>query len=456
MQQAVNERYGNISPKSRVVWVVLLLLAVSVQGQAANIENVRLWLAPDHTRLVFDLSGPVQHKLFTLSNPNRIVLDVPGASMKAALAGLDLKGSPVTRIRSGKRKGKGLRIVLDLNTKTQPRSFELAPNAKYGHRLVVDLVKADKPKVKTVKNAAVAKKRDERRDIIIAIDAGHGGEDPGAIGPGRLKEKKVVLAISKELSRLLTRERGFNPVLVRSGDYYIPLRERTRNARKKEADLFVSVHADAFKDPRAKGASVWSLSQRGASSEMGRWLAGRENNTDLVGGVGTLSLGDKNDVLAGVLLDMSMTASLSDSREIGGYVLKNLGKVAHLHKKSVQHAGFVVLKSPDVPSILVETGFISNPREARLLKSRNYQLKVAKAIFNGIKAHFYRKPPAMTYLAWKKNGGDHPVSRYHVTRGDTLSMIAFRNGVSLRQLRKVNKLKSDSIRVGQVLQIPAS
>ncbi len=447
---------GNISLKNWISWVVLLLLSVSIQGHAADINKVRLWLAPDHTRLVFDLSGPVDHKLFTLANPNRIVLDIPRSNMKAALTSLDLKGSPVTRIRSGKRQGKGLRIVLDLNGKTQPRSFELAPNAKYGHRLVVDLLKADKPKAKTVKDTVVAKKRNERRDIIIAIDAGHGGEDPGAIGPGRLQEKRVVLAISKELSRLLVKERGFKPVLVRSGDYYIPLRKRTHVARKKEADLFVSVHADAFKDPRAKGASVWALSQRGASSEMGRWLAGRENNTDLVGGVGTLNLGGKNDVLAEVLLDMSMTASLSDSREIGGYVLKNLGKVAHLHKKSVQHAGFVVLKSPDVPSILVETGFISNPKEARLLRSRGYQLKIAKAIFKGIKAHFNRKPPAMTYLAWKLKGGDSPVSRYKVTRGDNLSLIAQRNGVSLVQLRKLNRLKSDVIKVGQVLQIPAS
>ncbi|MCW8885749.1 MAG: N-acetylmuramoyl-L-alanine amidase [Motiliproteus sp.] len=442
--------------KNWITFWVVVLLGFSIQGHAANINNVRLWLAPDHTRLVFDLSGPVDHKLFTLSNPQRIVLDIPKSTMKTSLSSLDLKGSPVTRIRSGKRQGKDLRIVLDLNAKTQPRSFELKPNAKYGHRLVVDLVKANKPKAKTVEDTATAKNLNQKRDIVIAIDAGHGGDDPGAIGPGGLREKRVVLAIAKELERLLNKERGFKPVMTRGGDYYVSLRKRTQSARKKEADLFVSIHADAFKDPRAKGASVWSLSQRGASSEMGRWLAGRENNTDLIGGVGTLSLDDKNKVLAEVLLDMSMTASLKDSREIGSYVLKNMGTVARLHKSTVQHARFVVLKSPDVPSILVETGFISNPREAKLLKTRSYQLKIAKAVFKGIKEHFYRKPPAMTYVAWKQKGGDNPVSRYKVVSGDTLSVIAQRNGVSLGRLRKANKLKSDVIRIGQVLQIPTS
>ena len=436
--------------------VVSLCVLVSSQGWAGDINNVRLWLAPDHTRLVFDLSGPISHKLFTLSDPSRIVLDIPSSAMKASLSHLKLKGTPVKSIRSGRRNSRDLRIVLDLNTKVQPRSFELAPNNKYGHRLVVDLVKTSKPKTTTVASSVSKKKQDVRRNVVIAIDAGHGGEDPGAIGPGRLREKVVVMSIAKELSRLLKKEPGFTPELIRTGDYYIPLRKRTQVARKKEADLFVSIHADAFKDPRAKGASVWALSQRGASSEMGRWLAGRENNTDLVGGVGTVSLGGKDEVLAGVLLDMSMTASLADSREVGGYVLKNLGRVAHLHNRAVQHAGFVVLKSPDVPSILVETGFISNPREAKLLSSRSYQNKIAKAVFDGVKQHFTRNPPAMTYLAWKVKGGRSSPSRYKVVRGDTLSVIANRNGVTLSKLRKFNKLKSDTIRIGQVLQIPTS
>lgn len=434
----------------------LLLLAVGQPLWAADVNNVRLWLAPDHTRLVFDLSGPVDHKLFTLDNPDRIVIDIPASRMKSSLDNLKLAGSPISNIRSGKRNSKDLRIVLDLSGRTQPRSFELAPNDQYGHRLVVDLVKQDKSKGKTVADTAQDKKVDQKRDVIIAIDAGHGGEDPGAIGPGRVREKVVVLEIARELARLLEKEPGFKPVLVRDGDYYISLRKRTQLARKAGADLFVSIHADAFKDKRARGASVWALSDRGASSEMGRWLAGRENNTDLIGGVGTLSLGDKDNVLASVLLDMSMTASLSDSLEVGGYVLSNMGAVARLHKKRVEQAGFVVLKSPDMPSILVETGFISNPGEARLLKSRSHRQKLARSIFNGIKKHFTRKPPAMTWLAWKANGARPAKDRYQVVRGDTLSLIASRNRVSLKRLREANSLKSDTIRIGQVLRIPAS
>nr|WP_210397679.1 N-acetylmuramoyl-L-alanine amidase [Motiliproteus sediminis] len=427
---------------------------VSTLSGAASIDKVRVWRAPDHTRLVFDLSGPVNHKLFPLDNPDRIVLDIDNSKMAFDLAVLDLDNSPIKAVRSGIRKGDDLRVVLDLRGKVQPRSFDLAPNDQYGHRLVVDLVTADQPKEKTVADTAQTQKLVKGRDVVVAIDAGHGGDDPGAIGPGGLREKEVVLAIAKELHRLLSAEPGFKPVLIREGDYYVSLRDRTRLARKSGADLFVSIHADAFKDKRARGASVWTLSARGASSEMGRWLAGRENSTDLIGGVGTLSLTDKDDVLAGVLLDMSMTAVIGDSSEVGGYVLRNMGRVARLHKKHVEKAGFVVLKSPDIPSILVETGFISNPTEARLLKSRDHQRKLAHAVFKGVKQHFERKPPAMTQLALLKE--QRTGRSYRVARGDTLSVIASRQGVSIQRLREINGLKNDLIRVGQVLQIPAS
>ena len=424
---------------------------------AAKVESVRVWPAPDHTRLVFDLSSAATHKLFTLSNPERIVIDIDSSTMAAKLSALELAKTPIKNIRSGKRGADGLRIVLDLHRKTQPRSFSLVPNAKYGHRLVVDLVQQQSAPVKTVQQ--VDKAFPAKRDIVIAIDAGHGGEDPGAIGPGRVKEKAVVLSIARELAKLFNAEPGFRPVLIRDGDYYVGLRDRTRKARRAGADLFVSIHADAFKNSRPRGGSVWTLSERGASSEMGRWLAGRENSADLIGGVGTLSKDSSNNLLEGVLLDMSMHSSINHSREVGGYVQKYMGKVAHMHKKSVQHAGFMVLKSPDIPSILVETGFISNHSEAKLLQKRDYQRKLARSIFNGIKAHFSRKPPPGTLLAWKQNGGSGSsgaLTRYKVARGDTLSLIASRNGVALKRLREVNGLKSDVIRVGQVLQIPAS
>ncbi len=431
-----------------------MLATVSSAGWSASVKQVRVWPAPDHTRLVFDLSGKVSHKLFSLANPERIVIDIDNAQMKAALAKIDLAKTPINSIRSGKRGGKNLRIVLDLQSKTQPRSFDLPPNDQYGHRLVVDLVNAGSAKVQAKTVQAVTAPSAAKRDIVIAIDAGHGGDDPGAIGPGGVKEKVVVLAIAKQLAQLFEREPGFKSVLIRDSDYYVGLRNRTRKARKAGADLFVSIHADAFKNSKARGASVWTLSSRGASSEMGRWLAGRENSADLIGGVGTLSKDSSNDLLEGVLLDMSMSSSISHSREAGNYIHKQMTGVAHMHKKSVQNAGFMVLKSPDIPSILVETGFISNPKEARLLQSRKHQQKLARSIFKGIKTHFTRKPPPATYLASQQQ--TERQSSYRVARGDTLSMIASRNQIPIKRLREANGLVSDMIRIGQVLQIPAS
>ncbi|WP_261843970.1 N-acetylmuramoyl-L-alanine amidase family protein [Aliamphritea ceti] len=438
--------------------LISLCLFVSVGVNAADVKNVRLWIAPDHARLVFDLSKSANHKLFTLKNPDRIVLDVENSKFTADLKQLNLTKSPVQRIRSGAKDKKNLRIVLDLKSDVRAKSFALSPNDKYGHRLVVDLYQPEKV-AETVKTAT-ANNPDKLRNVVIAIDAGHGGDDPGAVGPRGEREKDVVLGIARELKKLLKKEPGFTPQLTRDGDYYISLRSRTSRARKNNADMFVSIHADGFKDKRAKGASVWVLSPRGASSEMGRWLAKRENSTDLIGGVGSVSLEDKDDVLAKVLLDMSMTASRSDSRVIAETVHKNMSRFAKMHKKRVEQAGFVVLKSPDIPSILVETGFITNPDEARKLKSKSYQKKMAQAIFAGIKAHFVSKPPALTYLAWQKQGGSKrkaTAGKYKVVRGDTLSVIARRNGVSMTALRKANGLKNaDHIRVGQVLQIPTS
>ena len=297
------------------------------------------------------------------------------------------------------------------------------------------------------------------RDIVVAVDAGHGGEDPGALGPDRLREKDVVLAIAKEVARLIDAEPGYRAELIRSGDYYVSLRGRTLKARKLNADLFVSIHADAARDKRARGASVWVLSGRGASSEMGRWLAQRENGADLIGGVGSVSLEDKDDMLASVLLDMSMTASQSSSREVAKRVHSNIAGFARMHKPYVEQAGFVVLKSPDIPSILVETGFISNPSEAAKLRQRGYQKQMARAVYEGIKAHFWERPPAMTHVAAKKRTGAVLAGAdrtYKVVPGDTLSVIAVRNGVSLDELRRANQLNGDRIRVGQVLLIPAS
>lgn len=423
-------------------------------AQAADVKNVRIWIAPDQSRLVFDLSGPVDHKVFTLQGPDRIVIDVEDTKLRTSLDGLELEKSPVSQIRSGAN-GNALRLVLDLKHPVRPKSFVLAPNQQYGHRLVLDLEDEAKPAV--VKKAVYSPQSSgEVRDIIVSIDAGHGGEDPGAIGPGRVREKDVVMAIAQDLKRLFDKAPGYSAVLTRTGDYYISLRGRTKKARDQNADLFVSIHADAFKDARAKGASVWVLSSRGASGEVGRWLAQKENSADLIGGVGSVSLEDKDDVLAGVLLDMSMTASRVDSRQVATNIHQNLSRFARMHKPSIEQAGFVVLKSPDIPSVLVETGFISNPDEARKLKTRAYQQQMAQAVFDGITSHFRKKPPMMTYIAQQQGARPDATRTYKVVSGDTLSVIASRNGVALDALRKANALRDDRIRIGQVLRIPSS
>lgn len=443
------------------IWLLLAGLLFGGQSvMAADIQNVRIWLAPDHTRLVFDLSGPVKRRVFSLANPDRLVVDMEGSRLRTNLDRLGLENSPVSSIRHSLQPDGTQRFVLDLNSKVKPRSFVLAPNDQYGHRLVLDLLKLESGTPEPVVAPPPTPVQGEPavlRDIVVAIDAGHGGEDPGALGPAGLREKDVVIAIAKDVYRRLEATPGYKPVMVRNSDYYVSLRDRTKLARQHNADLFVSIHADAFKDARANGASVWVISDRGATSEVGRWLAQKENSVDAIGGV--VSLGDKDEVLASVLLDMSMTFSMEGSRQVADRVHKNISKFARMHKPFVEQAGFVVLKSPGIPSILVETGFISNPDEARKLKSTRYQGQMAAAIAEGVQDYFWHRPPAMTYIAHKKNDGQMMAlsDRIHeVSRGDTLSVIAARNGVSLSALRAANGLSNDTIRIGQVLKIPSS
>jgi N-acetylmuramoyl-L-alanine amidase len=430
-------------------WIGAILgLLASAALQAAEVRDVRLWRAPDHTRVVFDLSGPVDHKLMVLDNPRRIVLDVSDARLRTDLSDLTLAGTPIKQIRSGVREGDDLRVVLDMGAEVDPRSFALKKNEQAADRLVLDLFDKNGASAAPAVKKSVA--QSGKRDIVIAIDAGHGGEDPGALGPGKRREKDVVLAIAREVYALFKADTGFAPTLIRTGDYYISLAGRRELARTRQADLFVSIHADAFKRQEANGASVYALSTRGATSTAASYLAKRENAADLVGGV---SLSDKDDVLAGVLADLSMTSTLDASLQVGSEVLRYMDDITRLHKPNVEQAGFAVLKSPDIPSILVETGFISNPTEAKRLTTPSHQRKLARAIHSGVRSYLMAHPPSGTLVAWNKARGG---TEYTIARGDTLSGIAQRFNVSLADLKSTNGITGTKIMVGQKLTIPAT
>jgi len=466
--------------RALVTVVGLLLTTLALDAFAATqVRSVRLWRAPDNTRLVFDLSGPVQHSVFTLQSPDRLVIDINGATLGGSL-NIGTANTPITAMRSAQRTPEDLRVVIDLKKAVTPKSFTLAPNAQYGNRLVVDLYDnpadanppptvADTPA--TVAPAApavpVSPSKPEiklppvpngKRDIVVVVDAGHGGEDPGASGGRGQKEKNVVLSIAKELQRQINAEKGYRAELTRTGDYFIPLRKRTEIARAKGADLFVSIHADAAPSSAAFGASVFALSERGATSETARWLADSENRSDLIGGAGAVSLDDKDRMLAGVLLDLSMTASLTSSLNVGQKVLSNIGRVTSLHKSRVEQAGFMVLKSPDIPSILVETGFISNAAEANKLEGASHQQALARSITAGVKQFFQQNPPQGTYIAWLRDNGKLAMGpREHTVRpGESLSMLSARYDMSMEALRSANKLSSDELKVGQQLKIPSA
>ncbi len=428
--------------------LALLFCVQSAWAAQGKVNGVRLWAAPDHTRLVFDTSGPVSHKVFSLSNPSRLVVDVKNAHMAAELPRISANARYLLGIRHARWQKTDLRIVLDLKAKVRARSFQLKPNNLYGHRLVLDLEPKTGAAPKPVKQVeSVSEKSERGRDLLIAIDAGHGGEDPGASGPSGIKEKDVVLKIARELERIVRQEPGMQPFMVRDGDYFLSLQRRREKAREAKADLFISIHADAFRDQRVRGSSVYTLSQRGASSEAARWLAAKENHSDLVGGV---ELDDKDDLLASVLLDLSMSATMEASREAADRVLAELRRVNKLHKRRVQHAGFKVLKSPDMPSMLVETAFISNPGEEARLSNKQHQKRLAEALLGGVRSYFRTYPPDGSWIA------QNVPKKHVISNGDTLSEIAQQYSLSVRDLRQANNLRGDRIRIGQVLTIPGS
>jgi len=406
----------------------LILLACALgagsAGAADRIAAVRVWPAQDYTRITIEADRPIRHELLLVKNPERLVLDLDGvdfASVQQEIADKVLPGDPyIAQMRAGRYKPGVVRVVLDLKTEVQPQIFMLKPVGEYGHRLVLDvyplapvdplmaLLQKSELKAGTAQEGTAAAAAPEpgqvppgpeqtdkakplvTRMLTIVVDAGHGGEDPGARGRRGSREKNITLVISKKLKAIIDAEPNMRAVLTREGDYFIPLQMRVQKARRVKADLFVSVHADAFVKPHARGSSVFALSERGATSTAAKWLAKRENDADLIGGV---NLDVKDRFLAMTLADLSLTAQITDSLKLAKAVLSELGGVNALHKRDVEQAGFAVLKAPDIPSILVETAFISNPEEERRLNDEGYQEKMAQAIFKGIKRYFNKNPP---------------------------------------------------------------
>jgi N-acetylmuramoyl-L-alanine amidase len=510
----------------RVILVIVLSL-MALPSWANQLKSVRVWPSPDNTRVVLDMSSAPNYNYFTLTGPDRLVIDLKGANNVTNLARIENKSELVRKIRESSPLEKGgLRLVLDLSSTIKPVVFPLAPAGPYGHRLVIDLPYEEKASV-AVQATPVAGKG---RGVVIAIDPGHGGEDPGSIGPRRTYEKRVTLAVSQKLAALIDREPGMRAVLTRRGDYFVDLNKRSEIARKAKADLLVSVHADSFHNATPRGASVWVLSTNRANREMGSWLEKQEKQGELLGGVGkVLAESDPNPYLAQTFLDLSMDKSRAEGYDVSRQILRSMGKVARLHKKAPEHASLAVLKAPDIPSVLVETGFISNHAEEQLLATPAYQDQLARAIFEGIRNYYRAHPTKGAMLTGKgqaskpaavsrpvavskpaqvqsqpvmtnrmpatepnrsRDGGapvssvssssgagvikpyvvaakepNLPVSsvqsndkakmiRHVVTRGQSLSRLAEKFGVSQARLVEINKLKSRDIQIGQVLYIP--
>jgi N-acetylmuramoyl-L-alanine amidase len=476
------------------VFSLVLLLLCSHSWAVNSVKGVRIWHAPDNTRLVLDLANAPSHKVKRLSNPTRLEIELAGVN--SLNIGAVTGDSPlVKRVYASRTPSAATAVVIELSFPVSDSIFSLPPSPPYGHRLVVDLKAqgaaasasqgAPVSSISTTKPAAVvsqpaqttsqsaASSRVTGRDIIIAIDAGHGGQDPGAVGPKGTHEKIITQSVSRQLAAMINKQPGLKAVLTRNGDYYIHPNKRPEIARQKQADLLISIHADAVQNRKAHGASVWVLSMRRATTEVGRMLEQTEKHSELLGGVGEIIKDSANErYLAQTVLDLSMNHSMVTGFEVAKEVLREMSTVAHLHKKEPQAASLAVLKAPDIPSILVETGFISNYNEERLLKDPNHQHKLAQAIFRAVKGYFEKSPPADSLFAALKNSGRSvptvmPTSQnrsatvassgnrtHKVKRGESLSRVAKQYGVSMAELRRHNNLKSDNILIGQVLRIP--
>jgi N-acetylmuramoyl-L-alanine amidase len=425
--------------KQSALLMVALGVAAVAQGET-KITGGRFWHGPEKTRMVFDISAATTFQAFVLTSPDRFVIDIDNTILDGGLPEPQGDTSPVTDVRTGQPQAGVLRVVLDLARPVKYQVFVLEPNSSYPYRLVVDLFEAGQSVVKPMPEPTT-----REDDYLVIIDPGHGGEDPGAIGKNGTREKMVALGIARRLKSIINHDGRMRAQLTRDGDYYITLRGRVHLAMNRQADVFISVHADAAKRRSARGSSVYVLSQRGASSEMGKWLAKRENAADLAGGV---DIGEQDPILQKALLDMGIDWKVKESKILAARILGELKKAGQVHSKRVEEAGFAVLKAVDIPAVLVETGFITNANEEKALATALHQERIAGVIFRGLGMYCDQDPRCPPVRQKKK--------LYEVRRGDSLSLIAVRVGSSVEKIRTLNDLSSDVLRIGQKLRIPNS
>jgi N-acetylmuramoyl-L-alanine amidase len=435
-------RLASLSKKIIVI-LMLCLGVVSIANASNRIDSVRVWPAPENTRIVFDLSQQPDFKYFSLKSPHRLVIDFKNSTNYVDLMSVIKADRRVKKIRTSRSKQQGTtRLVLELADNFRISVFPLAPAGQYGDRLVIDLYDKQSQTVAQHDNSK------GKRDIVIAIVAGHGGEDPGSIGSAGTYEKRITLKIAQKLANLINKKQGLKAVMIRSGDYYVNHDRKTELARKSKADLLISIHADAFTSSQPNGASVLVQATRRADSEFSQWIQNREKNSELLGGAGETIRKTKDNNLAIALGDMKKEYTMASSYDFAEHVVKQLKKVTRLHKHKPERLSLAVLKSSDIPSVLIETGFISNPQEERRLNNANHQYKLAKAIYIAVDDYFSRNPPDGTLIAATR------FREHKVSRGESLSVVAQRYKVSVRKLKSANNLTSNVVRIGQTLKIP--
>lgn len=444
MTRCVNRYLATVVTLCLAIFYLAMNSTVYAAQSSNSIDGVRVWPAPENTRVVFDLKNTPDYTYFSLSNPQRLVVDFKSTQNLVKLQTLAKNDKRIKKIRTSTAKNKNsTRLVLDLNEKYTLNVFPLAPAGQYGNRLVIDLFDQSR-----ISQSIQTSNKDDKRDIVIAIVAGHGGEDPGSIGPKGTYEKHVTLKIAKRLEKLINQQKGLKAAMIRTGDYYVNHNRKTVLARQNKADLLISIHADAFTSSKPNGASVLVQSSRRANSEFTRWIANRQKESELLGGAGDTIKKTKDKNLAITLADMKKEYTMASSYEFAEHVVKQLKKVTRLHKKKPEGLSLAVLKSSDIPSVLIETGFISNHREERNLNSSAHQQKLANAIFKSVDNYFANNAPDGTYYA------SVSYKQHKVSRGESLSVVAQRYNVSVGQLKSVNNLNSNVVRIGQTLKIP--